>query len=129
MKLFFRRLIAPGLLRTQLSRTLLVGVAPLLILAVAVIRVSDGLIYERFEQESTLVANGLSADIEERVLIVARDASLIAEIQQVRDVIASGDLQSVKAQLLPLKGRVGLDVVNVADPTTGTIIVLSLIHI
>jgi len=117
-----RRLLAPGLLRAQLSRTLLVGVVPLVILSLAVLRVSDDLIYERFRQESALVANGLAADIDERVLLVARYASLIAEIQQIRDVIVSGDAQGMKAQLLPLKGRLGLDIVDVADPQTGLII-------
>ena len=119
---FVKRLVAPGLLRTHLGRTLLVGVVPLLALSAVVLTVSDRLIYDRFERESALVANGLAADIGERVLLVARDANLIAEIQPVREVIATGDTQSVRAQLIPLKGRLDLDIVSVADPDSGDII-------
>jgi len=117
----FRRLFAPGLLRDLLARTLIVGVVPLLVLAVVILTVTDRLVYERFQQQSSGDAANLSASIGDRVLLTARYANLIAEIQQTRDAIESGDQAAIRVQLLPLKARLGLDIVNVATPT-GTII-------
>ena len=110
-----RRVFAPSLLRAILGRTLLVAALPLLILAVAVVYISDRVVLDRFTEESQLVAKTVGDDIHERVVVTTRNASLIAEIQPTREAIASGDAQRIKSLLLPLKSRLGLDVVNFAD--------------
>ncbi len=108
-------LLRPSLLRSLFLRTLAVAVVPLLVLALAILYVSDQVALDRFQEESAIVAASAAKDIAEYVVQTTRNASLISEIQQTREALASRDQQRIKAQLLPLKSRLGLDIVNFAD--------------
>jgi diguanylate cyclase (GGDEF)-like protein len=110
-----RRVLQPSLLRTLLVRSLLVAVVPLVLLGFAVTYVTDQVILQRFQEESELVAKTTGGDVQEFVVQTTRFASLISEIQQTKQALASRDPQVIKAQLLPLKSRLGLEVVNFAD--------------
>ncbi len=111
-----RRILAPSLLRVLLARTLIAAAVPLVVLAIAVIFITDRVILDRFQEESALVSKTVEGDIHERVITVTRNASLIAELQPTRDVISSRDPQRIRALLLPLKSRLGLDLINFAGP-------------
>ncbi len=114
--MLWQRVVGPGLLRLLLGRTLLVGLVPLFLLAAVSLTFSENLVYERFQEESGIVADRLAADLADRVLLASRSARLIAELDATRDVIGSTDVARMRALMLPLKGRLGLDIVNLYTP-------------
>ena len=111
-----KRALQPSLLRTLLVRSLLVAVVPLIVLGAAVSYVADRVILQQFEEESGLVAATAATSIAEFVQTNSHYASLIAEIEQTKTALVSKDPQVIKAQLLPLKSRLGLEAVSLADP-------------
>ena len=116
-----RLLLRPSLLRTLLLQMLALAVMPLVLLSAAFSYVSDRIVLDRFREQSEVISAAAAKDLADFVTQANRSAALIAELQQTRDALASGDQQRIKAELLPLKSRLGFAIVSVAD-TDGRII-------
>jgi diguanylate cyclase (GGDEF)-like protein len=109
------RLLQPSLGRSLLVRTLLTSLLPLLLLAGVVLQIAERAVLDSSESESVALARAVATRLDDRVLQSIHYARLIAEIQPTRDAATSGDAGSARALLLPLKARLKLDLLNLAD--------------
>ncbi len=110
-----RRLFDPGLLRTLALRTLLVGILPLLGLAAAAFYFSNTLFAERFTDEARVLATAAANEIGEKAAATNRTANLVAGLPPTRLLTEQRDVPELVAFLLPLKSRLSVDIMNVAD--------------
>jgi diguanylate cyclase (GGDEF)-like protein len=94
---------------------LLLSLLPLLLLAVVVFQISEMLIMDRFQSESLGRARAVATRLDDRVVEAIHYARVVADIQPTRDVAASGDVAGARALLLPLKARLKLDLLNLAN--------------
>ncbi len=108
--------LRPSLLRAFLLRTLAAAVIPLAVFGLVVAYVTDQVILQRFQEASEVAGQQAAKDIDEFVRQTTRYARLISEIQQTDIVLASRDPQVIRAYLLPLRSRLGLEIVNLAAP-------------
>lgn len=109
------QLLQPSLGRSLLFRTLLLSLVPLLLVAVVVFQMAERVIMDRFESESLGRARAVATRLDDRVLEATHYARLVADIQPTRDAAARGDTATARALLLPLKARLKLDLLNLAN--------------
>ncbi|MDQ2912243.1 MAG: HAMP domain-containing protein, partial [Chloroflexota bacterium] len=110
-----RTLFAPSLLRALVSRNVLVSVVALVIVTSVAIFESDDLIANQFADESNILAGVALNEIQDQSDLVERAASLFSSLQQTRDLTEARDKESLTNFLLPLKSRIGVDYISVAD--------------
>jgi sensor histidine kinase regulating citrate/malate metabolism len=116
-----RRLPQRGLLQTLVLRTLLVCLVPLAIVAAVGLVLSRSLMESRFQQEAELVAATAEQDVSEQASNTTRAASLLAELPSTRQLMERQNPEALTSYLLPLKSRLGVDLMNVAT-TDGRLI-------
>jgi signal transduction histidine kinase/HAMP domain-containing protein len=110
-----RRLFVPGLLRDILRRTIIVSVGPLLVLVAAALYFSNSVLFLEFEDEARLLATSAATGIDSRVQLLTRSASLIAGLPTTRELTEAADRDQISAFLLPLRTRLRVDIMNVAN--------------
>ena len=110
-----RQILAPGLLRRLVTRTMGWSAAALLAFALPAFFVSNQIIVTRFEDEARNLAANADRGVRDRVTFASNAAATIAGLPDI------GLLVSAKAKagqfatyLLPVKSRLHLDVLNVA---------------
>jgi signal transduction histidine kinase len=116
-----QKVFAPSLLRTLVSRNVLVSVLALVIVVVVAIYESNDLILSQFADESAIVADVAQNEIFAQANLAQRAASLFASLPTTRDLVEARDRDALTNFLLPLKARIGVDDIVVAD-NTGKII-------
>ena len=116
-----RSLLAPSLRRTLLLRSLVIGLVPIVMIVALALAVSERLLEERFDDEARLIAGATASAISDRIEATSRGGAVLAALSNVRDLAAERDARGLRELLIPLKSRLGLDLVVVSDPT-GTII-------
>ncbi len=114
-------LFASGLQRLLLSRILLVTVGPLVGVALVAALVSNNLIQAQFVDDALGEANDLSIAINNKALLAARTANLVAGLPTTKELVAQGNPDALTAYLLPMKSRVSVDTLDMVD-TSGRII-------
>ena len=107
---------APSIRRTLLLRSLVIGVLPTVLIVALALSISQRLLQERFDDEARLVAGATSSAIDDRVLQTSRSGAVLAALSSVRDLAAARDGRALGELLIPLKSRLALDIVLVADP-------------
>ncbi len=112
-----RTLFAPSLRRTLLLRSLTIGLVPIVLIVTLALAVSQRLLQERFDDEARLVAGATASAIQDRIEQTSRAAGVLAALSSVRDLATSRDARALRELLIPLKSRMDLDVVLVADQT------------
>jgi signal transduction histidine kinase len=116
-----QKIFAPSLLRALVSRNVLVSVLALVVVVVVAIYESNDLILGQFADESAIVADVAQNEIFDQADLAQRAASLFASLPTTRDLIEARDRDALTNFLLPLKARIGVDDIVVAD-NTGKII-------
>jgi len=109
------KVFAPSLLRALVSRNVLVSVLALVVVVGAAIYESNGLILGQFADESAILADVAQNEILDQADLAQRAASLFASIPTTRDLAESRDRDALTNFLLPLKARIGVDDIVVAD--------------
>jgi signal transduction histidine kinase/HAMP domain-containing protein len=109
------KLFAPSLLRALVSRNVLVSVLALVILTAAAIFESNDLLLSQFEDESEILANVALNEINDQRVAVLRAATLAAGLPTTRELTERRDVEGIQSFLLPVKSRLDLDLMNVAD--------------
>src|SRR2546430_7447110 len=110
-----QKIFAPSLLRALVSRNVLVSVLALGVVVGPAIYESNGLILGQFADESAILADVAQNEILDQADLAQRAASLFASIPTTRDLAESRDRDALTNFLLPLKARIGVDDVVVAD--------------
>src|SRR5437773_7760239 len=110
-----QKIFAPSLLRALVSRNVLVSVLALVVVVGAAIYESNGLILGQFADESAILADVAQNEILAQADLAQRAASLFASIPTTRDLAESRDRDALTNFLLPLKARIGVDDIVVAD--------------
>ena len=109
------KIFAPSLLRALVSRNVLVSVLALVVVVVVAIYESNGLILGQFADESAILADVAQNEIADQADLAQRAASLFASLPTTRDLVEARDRDSLTNFLLPLKARIGVDDIVVAD--------------
>jgi signal transduction histidine kinase/HAMP domain-containing protein len=109
------KLFAPSLLRTLVSRNVLVSVLALVVLTAVAIYETNELILSQFEDESEILANVALNEIRDQSEAAQRAATLAAGLPTTRELTERRDVEGIQAFLLPVKSRLDLDLMNVAD--------------
>jgi signal transduction histidine kinase len=110
-----QRLFAPSLLKTLVSRNVLVSVIALVIVVGVAIYESNELILGQFADESQIIAEVALNEIQNQAETVTHAAQLVATLPTTRDLTAARDRERLINFLLPLKSRLGVDDMNIAD--------------
>src|SRR5256886_400230 len=110
-----QKIFAPSLLRALVSRNVLVSVLALGVVVGPAIYESNGLILGQFADESAILADVAQNEILDQADLAQRAASLFASIPTTRDLAESRDRDALTNFLLPLKARIGVDDIVVAD--------------
>jgi signal transduction histidine kinase len=110
-----RKFFAPSLLRTLVSRNALVSVVALVLVVAVAIYESNGLILGQFADESQILADVALTEIQNQAETVTHAAQLVASLPTTRDLTAAHDREGLINFLLPLKSRLVVDDMNVAD--------------
>ena len=116
-----RRFLFGGLAKTLLWQTLLISVVPMFLIASVALYASSTLARSRFAEETRYVSSTAANGIMEKTAATSSTANLLAEFPTTRALTEAGDSDRLTAFLLPMKQRLGVDILNVADQT-GTII-------
>ena len=117
-----RQILAPGLLRRLVTRTMGWSTVALLAFAVPAFYVSDQIIVTRFGEEARNLAANANRGVADRVTFASNAAATIAGLPDVGLLVSSKAKPSLFATyLLPVKSRLRLDVLNVAT-TDGLVI-------
>ena len=116
-----QKVFTPSLLRTLVSRNVLVSVLALVVVVVVAIYESNDLILSQFADESAIVADVAQNEIFAQANLAQRAASLFASLPTTRELVEARDRDALTNFLLPLKARIGVDDIVVAD-NTGKII-------
>lgn len=111
-----RRLLFGSLATTLLWQTLLISILPMLAVAMVALYASKALIEARFSADARYVAataaNGILQEADE----TSQNANLLAEFPTTRALTEEGDSNGLTTFLLPMKTRLGVDVMNVTEP-------------
>jgi len=110
-----RQILAPGLLRRLVTRTMGWSAVALLAFAVPAFYVSNQIIVTRFEEEARNLAANADRGVADRVTFASNAAATIAGLPDLALLVAGKAKPALFATyLLPLKSRLKLDVLNVA---------------
>ncbi len=115
------QLFAPSLLRALIGRTVAVAVVALVVLSIVAMLQSNELVFKQFEEEADLIARDTADEIEAQGNLMVRAASLLAGLPTTRELTEERDREGLTAFLLPIKSRLSVDIMNVAD-TSGAYI-------
>jgi signal transduction histidine kinase len=110
-----QKLFAPSLLRTLVSRNVLVSVLALLVIVAVALYESNELILNQFADESGILAEVANQEIQDQAESATRAAQLVASLPTTRELTAARDREGLINFLLPLKSRLVVDDMNVAD--------------
>jgi signal transduction histidine kinase len=110
-----KNLFAPSLLRALVSRNVLVSVLALVVVVAVAIYESNDLITGQFADESAILASVALNEIQDQSDLVERAASLFASLETTRELTEARDRDALTNFLLPLKSRIGVAYVDVAD--------------
>ena len=111
-----RRLLFGSLAGVLLWQTLLISVLPMLFIAIVAVYASNALVRARFAGEATYVASTAANGILDKAAVTSHTAELLAEFPTTRALTEAGDADRLTAFLLPMKSRLGVDILDVADP-------------
>ena len=114
-------LFAPSIRRTLLARSLIVGIAPIVLIAILAITVSQQLLQARFDDEARIVTSATANGIKDRITLASRGSAVLAALPEVRDLTLARDQAGLRELLIPLKSRLALDLAFISD-ADGTII-------
>ncbi len=110
-----RQILAPGLLRRLVTRTMGWSTVALLAFAVPAFYVSNQIIVTRFGEEARNLAANANRGVADRVTFASNAAATIAGLPDVGLLVSARAKASLFATyLLPVKSRLRLDVLNVA---------------
>jgi signal transduction histidine kinase/HAMP domain-containing protein len=112
---FLGNLFAPSLLRALVGRTVGVAVAALVLLVAVALYESNSLVSRQFEDEANIVASTAAKQIDDQAALMTRAGALIAGLPTTRELTESGDVEGLRAFLIPQKSRLAVDVMNVAN--------------
>jgi signal transduction histidine kinase/HAMP domain-containing protein len=76
---------------------------------------SDQLILKQFEDESQILADVALKEIDDQAKAALKAAALTAGLKQTRDLTLARDVEGTQAFLLPVKSRLDVAVMNIAD--------------
>jgi len=110
-----QKLFAPSLLRALVSRNVLVSVLALVVVVAAALYESNELILNQFADESSILAEVANQEIQDQADNATRAAQLVASLPTTRDLLEARDREGLINFLLPLKSRLVVDDMNVAD--------------
>src|SRR5438445_184051 len=110
-----RSLFAPSLLRALVGRNVLVSVAALVVVVAVALVESNELILGQFEDEASILADVAANEIGDQSDSATRAAGLVAGLPTTRELTEARDAEGLTTFLLPLKSRIGVDDMNVAD--------------
>jgi signal transduction histidine kinase/HAMP domain-containing protein len=108
-------LFAPSLLRALVSRNVLVSVLALVVVVGVAIYESNQLILAQFADESLILAEVANAEIVDTTKSAVRAAQLLASLPTTRELTEARDREGLINFLLPLKARLQVSDMNVAD--------------
>src|SRR2546428_1103096 len=115
-----QRLFAPSLLRALVSRNVLVSVVALVVVVGVAIYESNQLILAQFADESLILAEVANSEITDTTTSAVRAAQLLASLPTTRELTEAHDREGLITFLLPLKARLQISEMNVAD-TSGRV--------
>jgi signal transduction histidine kinase/HAMP domain-containing protein len=110
-----QKLFAPSLLRALVGRNVLVSVVALVVVVAVAIYESNALIANQFADESSILASVALNEIQDQADLTTRAANLFASLQTTRELTEARDVDGLTNFLLPLKSRIGVDYIDVAD--------------
>src|SRR2546428_763347 len=110
-----RSLFAPSLLRALVGRNVLVSVVALVVVVAVALVESNELILGQFEDEASILADVAANEIGDQSDLATRAAGLVAGLPTTRELTEARDVEGLTTFLLPLKSRIGVDDMNVAD--------------
>ena len=109
------KLLTPSLLRAIVSRNVLVSVVALVVVVGVAIYESNELILGQFADESAILADVALNEINDQSDLATRAAQTVASLPTTRDLTATRDADGLTNFLLPLKSRIGVDDMSIAD--------------
>jgi signal transduction histidine kinase len=110
-----QKLFAPSLLRALVSRNVLVSVLALVVVVAVALYESNELILNQFADESSILAEVANQEIQDQADNATRAAQLVASLPTTRELLEARDREGLINFLLPLKSRLVVDDMNVAD--------------
>lgn len=111
------RLLFGSLATRLLWQTLLLSVLPMLVIAVFALYASAALIRARLAEEAQYVGGQVTSDVLERATTTSHAAELLAESPTIRTLTETGDEDQLSAFMLSVKPQLGVDVMDVTDPS------------
>jgi len=110
-----RKLFTPSLLRALVSRNVLVSVLALVVVTAVAIYESNDLILSQFADESAILADVALNEINDQADLAQRAATLVAGLPTTRELTEQRDADELTNFLLPVKSKIGVDDMSVAD--------------
>jgi signal transduction histidine kinase/HAMP domain-containing protein len=110
-----QKLFAPSLLRALVGRNVLVSVLALVVVTAVAIYESNQLILKQFEDESQILADVALKEIDDQAQAALKAAALTAGLPTTRELTERRDVEGTQAFLLPVKSRLDVAVMNIAD--------------
>ena len=110
-----RSVVAPSLLRALVARHVMVSVLALVVVVAVAIYESNELILGQFEDESGILAEVALNEINDQAELATRAAALAAGLPTTRQLTEDRDAEGLTTFLIPVKSRIGVDLMNVAD--------------
>jgi signal transduction histidine kinase len=114
-------LVAPSIRRTLLGRSLVIALVPILLIGTLAIWLSQDLLQARFNDEARIVANATASGIADRITLAQRGSAVLSALPEVRELTLTRNSAALRELLIPLKSRLALDLVFIADPR-GTLV-------
>ncbi|TMG47296.1 MAG: HAMP domain-containing protein [Chloroflexi bacterium] len=109
------KLFTPSLLRALVSRNVLVSVLALVVVTAVAIYESNDLILSQFADESAILADVALNEINDQADLAQRAATLVAGLPTTRELTEQRDADELTNFLLPVKSKIGVDDMSVAD--------------
>src|SRR2546428_13601410 len=110
-----RSLFAPSLLRALVGRNVLVSVVARGGGVGGGLGESNALMLGQFEDEASILADVAADEIGDQSDLATRAGGLVAGLPTTRELTEARDVEGLTTFLLPLKSRIGVDDMNVAD--------------
>src|SRR2546428_1131652 len=110
-----QKIFAPSLLRALVSRNVLVSVLALVVVVAVAIYESNDLILNQFADESQILAEVALNEIQDQADGATHAAQLVAGLPTTRELTEARDRDALTNFLLPLKARLVVSDMNVAD--------------
>src|SRR2546428_9067640 len=110
-----RSLFAPSLLRALVGRNVLVSVVALVVVVAVALVDSNELILGQLEDEASILADVAANEIGDQSDLATRAGGLVAGLPTTRELTEARDVEGLAPFLLPLKSRIGVDGMNIAD--------------